>query len=195
MPPAYSPSISPAARRGSSAYGMVPGAIGLPNPAGDLAARYPNLSGANEQLSSNIMSQLEGELSPETVDALRQNAAQFGVSSGMPGSDFAKFKGLRSLGLATEQMQGEGLRNYLAAITGISNTQTVRPELQTEIATQNAVWNAAPDPQMAAMEQLRRFEDQLSPESTGVSTEVIPVGPNGEPLTPTSPPPRRWRTY
>lgn len=156
----YNPSPSPHA--GVSPFGMVPGSVGLPNPAGDLAGVYPNLSGQTGQLSKNIMSELQGELSPETINMIQDKAARFGVSMGSPGSPFAGAQGLKNLGLTVEQQQKGGLADYLNAITGISKTQTVSPELQTEIAQQNAVWNAAPDPAMAAAEQQKLLDKYLN---------------------------------
>lgn len=152
---------NPAPRAGQGAYGSVPGAISAPSPFGDLSALYPNLSGANSQISSNIMNELTGQLSPSTINNIRNHAASFGVSSGMPGSDFSGYQGLANLGLTTEKLQGQGLMDYLNAITGISKTQTVDPALQTEIATQNSVWNAAPDPAAAAKEQQNLFDEYL----------------------------------
>jgi len=143
---------------GHTAFGGVPQAIANPDPYANLSALYPNLSGANEQISRNVMSELRGELSPETIAAIQDNAATFGVTSGMPGSQFAGRKGLRSLGIETERLQGQGLQDYLASITGISKTQTLDPALEAEIATQNAVWNAAPDPELAARREESLFE-------------------------------------
>jgi len=150
--------INPGTQSGSGAYGAVPGAIGLPNPAEDLAALYPNLTGANTQVSQNIMGELKGELSPETINSIQDEAARFGVASGMPGSGLSGNRGLRNLGLSVENLQGKGLSDYLSALTGISHTQTVSPELQSTIAGRNAEMAAAPNPQEAAqrLEQLAR---------------------------------------
>lgn len=146
---------------GGNAYGSIPQPISQPNPFGDLAALYPNLSGANSQISQNVMNELTGQLSPGTINNIRNHAAEFGVTSGMPGSDFSGYSGLRNLGLETEKLQGQGLQDYLAAITGLNKTQTVDPALQTEIKTQNSVWAAAPDPAAAAKEQQRLFDEYL----------------------------------
>lgn len=168
---------SPAPRGGQGAFGMVPGAIGLPNPQGDLAGVYPNLSGQTAQLSKNISSELAGELSPETVNMIQDKAARFGITSGSPLSQFAGAAGLKNLGLSVEQQQKGGLADYLNAITGIQKTQTVSPELQAEIAMQNAVYNAAPDPAMAAKEQQDLLDKYLA-ETRG------PAGGTGGSATP-----------
>lgn len=144
-----------------TAFGTVPRPVAMPNPAADLAAQYPGLSEQNAQISSNIMSELEGQLSPETLNSIRDASAVYGVTSGMPGSGLQTNRTLRDLGLTTEQVQGKGLEDYLNAITGISRTQTVAPELQTEINTQNAIWASAPDPAMAARRQETLFDKYL----------------------------------
>jgi hypothetical protein len=146
---------------GGSAYGSIPQPIATPNPYADLSAVYPDLPQTNQQVSQNILGQLRGELSPETIDAIHNAAATFGVTSGMPGSQLAAHAGLKNLGLAVENIQNQGLQNYLNSIQGISSTQTVRPETQADIATQNAIWKAAPDPRLAAEEQQRLFQQQL----------------------------------
>lgn len=155
----------------------MPGAIAAPDPFGNLAALYPNLSGANSQISQNIMNELSGQLSPETISNIRNSAASFGVSSGMPLSDFSGHQGLANLGLTTEKLQGQGLQDYLNSITGISKTQTLDPALQTEVATQNAVWNAAPDPAQASEQQQNLFDEYIKKLSspaggTGVNANV-----------------------
>lgn len=134
----------------------------MPNPFGDLSAIYPNLSGTNSQVSQNILNELTGQLSPSTINNIRNNAASFGVSSGMPGSQFQGYSGLANLGLTTEKLQGQGLSDYLNAITGINKTQTVDPALQTEVNTQNSVWQAAPDPAAAAAAQQSLFDKYLA---------------------------------
>src|ERR1700744_2008548 len=147
---------------GVAVDGRKPQDIPMPNPFGDLSSIYPNLGATDNQLSSNIMNELQGNLSPATINNIRNNAASFGVSSGMPGSQLQGYSGLASLGKTTEQLQGQGLGDYLNAITGISKTQTVDPALQTEVNTQNSVWNAAPDPTAAALTQQNLFNQYLS---------------------------------
>lgn len=172
---------SPAPHSGQGAYGLVPGDVSNPNPFGDLSALYPNLSGANNQVSKNIMDELNGVLSPSTVNNIRNQAASFGVSSGMPGSQFQGYQGLANLGLTTEKLQGQGLTDYLNAITGISKTQTVDPALQTEIATQNSVWNAAPDPAAAAKEQQNLFDQYLKKTMSPAGGTGAGAGSSGKP--------------
>jgi hypothetical protein len=153
--------LNPAPRPGSysDAYGGVPGALGQPDPFGDLASVYPNLSGSNTQLSSDIGAQLRGELSPETTNAAWDDAARYGITSGMPGGDLSRRRSVVNIGRTREQQQQSGIQNYLASLAGLSRTQTVSPELQSEIASRNATMNAAPVPRANA-EQLQTTFDR-----------------------------------
>lgn len=155
---------------GGNAFGSRPGQIRMPNPFSDLSAIYPNLSGTNAQLSSDIGAQLRGELSPDTIAALHQNAAQFGVGSGMPGSGFQANYGLRSLGLATEDQINKGIGNYNSTLPTISNTQTVRPETQADISATNAINASAPDPAAAASYAKSLFDEYLARISGGAGS-------------------------
>jgi hypothetical protein len=153
--------LSPGPRGGQGAFGAVPGNVGLPPVASQLGALFPQLPQANAQVSQNVMAGLRGELSPETIASIQDEAARFGVSSGVPLSDFAGARGLRNLGLSVEGTQRQGLQDYLNAITGISRTQMVDPALQSQIAEYNARMNAAPDPAAAARETQRLYTENL----------------------------------
>lgn len=55
---------------------------------------------------SNLNTALSGELPEDVVTQIRNRAAEFGVASGMPGSEFAGYQGLRNLGLTSlDRMQ------------------------------------------------------------------------------------------
>lgn len=154
--------INPGPQGGQGAYGAVPGAIGLPNPQQDLAGAYPNLSGQTGQASSDVMSELRGELSPETQDAIQRASASFGVSSGMPLSGLSHNKQLESLGLSTEALQQQGIGDFLKTTKGVADTQTVTPELQAQIASRNALFGSAPNPAMAAQTAQQAFLSALA---------------------------------
>lgn len=55
----------------------------------------------------NLGTALKGQLPEDTIDLIKQRAAEFGVASGMPGSELAGNQGLRTLGLTSlNRMQG-----------------------------------------------------------------------------------------
>jgi hypothetical protein len=146
-------------------FGGVPGALGLPDPSADLAAHYPNLSGATSQASADVLAKLRGELSPETQNAIQDAAARFGVTSGMPGftpGSLAGNRGLRDIGLNAEAQTQQGLQDYNALTSNISNTQTVNPALQASIAEQNAINASAPNPAAAQTYAQSLFDKYLA---------------------------------
>lgn len=146
---------------GSKAYGSIPGQTNLPNPSADLGKVFPNLSQANTSVSKDILNQLNGELSPDTISNIKDNAASFGVASGLPGSQFSSYRGLRNLGISTQDLQNQGIQNYNATVPTISRTQTVSPETQIALDQNNKVLASAPDPEAAAAEQQRLFDQYL----------------------------------
>src|SRR5207244_9608862 len=91
--------LNPTPGFGMCAFGAVPGQLSLPNPFADISSVFPNLGGINKQASSNILSKLRGQLSPETQAALQDASARFGISSGMPGSGLQRNRTGRDLGL------------------------------------------------------------------------------------------------
>lgn len=152
--------FSPQPRAGSftKEYGGVPGSIDAPDPFADLAALYPNLSQTNDQVSRNIMASLRGELSPETLAGIQNDAAAYGVTSGMPGSDLSFRRGITQKAGTREALQQQGLQQFLASLAGISKTQALDPAMQAEIADRNANYNAAPDPRANALQIQRTFD-------------------------------------
>ena len=155
-------STNPAPQRGlGSPFGGIPGPISLPQPARDLGAQLPGLPGINRTLSSDLSAKLGGQLSPGTVSMLQDLGASWGVGSGMPGSQFARNRTLRDLGLLSEQQTQQGIQDYSSVVPTVSSTQTVNPALQTEIALQNAINAAAPDPTQAASYARQLFEEYL----------------------------------
>ncbi len=149
--------LNPAPRGGNGAYGAVPGPLGLPDPYGDLKRILPGLDNLNSEAANVILSQLKGELSPETINALTNKAAELGVAGGMPGAGTWDHLLLGNIAGGTESLQNQGISNYNATIPTVSRTQTVSPELQADIANTNAINAAAPDPAAAASEAERLY--------------------------------------
>lgn len=167
QPATTSFNLNPYPTMGSGAFGFVPGQLGLPSPASDLGAVYPGLQNQNKQIGNTISAQLGGKLSPETQMALQDYTSSWGASNGMPGSNalpgtIANYRGARDLGLATEKLQQQGIQNYGSIIPTISQTQTVTPALQAEIANINAINAAAPNPQARADYLQDLFKDTVS---------------------------------
>jgi len=73
----------------------------------------PNLVNLRDQLMGNLSGALKGELPSDVQDLIKSRAAEFGVASGMPGSELAGNQGLRTLGL-TSLNRMQGAENLLA---------------------------------------------------------------------------------
>ena len=136
----------------NTATGMVPGPINLPNPAGDLAGQIPNLGGINASIFGNLYDQSRGIIPQGDVNFMRDQSAARAVGGGMPGLSPGSLFGnqnARNLGLLSYQLQQQAAQQYPSLTGAVSQTQTVNPALQTQIAEQNALNAAAPNPQMA----------------------------------------------
>jgi hypothetical protein len=62
---------------------------------------------------ANINSGLSGELPQDVVDQIRTHAAEFGVGSGLSGSDFSGYNGLKNLGLTSLQRQDDATKSLM----------------------------------------------------------------------------------
>jgi hypothetical protein len=183
----YNYNIDPNPTSGSgSPYGAVPGNIGIPpNIYEQLGAINPELANQTGTANQNIMSELRGELSPETLAALQNNAAQFGAKSGMPGSQFQGYYGLSGLKDTIEGRQRQGEEDYLAMLKGVGATLTPQ-QLAADIASRNATMRAAPDPLAAANQQMQDWQNKFN--QTAGGTRINPGGGTGAPasIMPTS---------
>lgn len=154
--------INPSPQGGAGAYGAVPGPTAAPPSIYEETSKvFPGLSSATGKVSQNVINELNGVLSPETLQNIQQHAAQLGIQTGMPGSDFGKYGQLRSIGLTTEGVQGQGLKDYLSALQGIGSTQ-LSPQLLAELSMNNAMLAAAPNPAAAAFQMQQDFLKQAN---------------------------------
>lgn len=191
--------VTPSPTGGQGPYGLVPGTIGVPpSTFQQFSTAFPGLSGAPGQISSNIMSELQGEISPQALRNMQDTAARFAVSSGMPGSNaipgsLANNSNLLENILTTQQIQHQGQQDYLGTLGGVGAQQT-NPNLAAQIAEANAQLKAAPDPTAAAQQQLANYYAALqaargpgggsggSPGPSGGTGAYSPVGvPGGTP--------------
>jgi hypothetical protein len=89
----------------------------------------------------------------------------------MPGSGLQINRGLRDIGLNSEAVQQAGQKNLSALTSSVSNTQTVSPELQAGIASENAANAAAPDPTVAANYSQALFDQYMKQMNPNVVRE------------------------
>ena len=138
--------INPVSQGGTGTFGQVPGTIGLPPVAAQLQAQLPGLSNLNSSAASDIQSNLNGALSPGTSAALDNAAATYGTASGMPGSGLDWNSLYGNIAGASTAQQNQGISQYDQLVPTVSGTQTLSPQLQTQVAFQNAVDSASPNP-------------------------------------------------
>lgn len=113
---------------GQGAFGLVPGAINPPAAAG-----------------RSINADLSGLVSPEIQQRLQNEAARFGISSGMPGSGLAGNRYLHDYLGAGEAARDRGFKHYGELLP---------------LAERNAELVAAPDPQQRAQTE-QSFAQQM----------------------------------
>jgi hypothetical protein len=141
---------NPKPQSGSGAYGAVPGVLNIPqNTYGQVNNAFSGYGATGQNAANFIGGEVQGQLSPETMDLLQNKGAQYGVMSGSPGSQFANNNYLKNLGLTSEQVQGKGVQDYLGFLGGTGAAMT-DPKLAYEVQLQNALDAAAPNPAAAA---------------------------------------------
>jgi len=106
-----------------------------------------------KQTAASLGGALRGELPEDVQNLLRQQAAEYGVASGMPGSQFQSYAGLRNLGLTSlDRIQGA---ERLLAPNFISPGQAQQLNLQAGTARAGLAQDAAQLAQQKELEQAR----------------------------------------
>ena len=158
--------FSPTPTTGSgTAYGAVPGTTAPPpsiySQVGGVLPSLPNLTAT---AGSVVGSELAGTVPTDVTQQIQNQAASWGVSSGMPGSGLSKNLSLRDLGLTSIGQQQAGQSNFLNLLSGLGQQQ-LSPSLLTDLSQSNAILGSAPDPQMAAQQLMQDYEKYLNPAS------------------------------
>jgi|SRR6185436_1175565 len=78
-----------------------------------------------KQTAASLSGALRGELPEDVQNLLMQQAAEYGVASGMPGSQFQSYRGLRNLGLTS--------LDRIRGAEGILGNQFINPAQAQEI--------------------------------------------------------------
>ena len=153
--------VNPSPQGGTGPYGAVPAPIDLPPSQYQQASTVlPGLPQLTAQAGGVVQSQLQGQLSPDVLNQIKNQSAVWGQNSGMPGSGLGNNLSLASLGLTSLGEQQSGLQNYQNLLTGLGS-QLLNPSLESDIASRNANLAAAPDPAAAAL----TMQDLLNPGS------------------------------
>ena len=147
--------VTPQPQSGSGVFGAVPGAVALPQPFQSLSGVFPSLSTGNASASGDVLNNLQGQLSPDTLNQLKTTAAESAFSQGMaPGSGFGTNEFLDSVANTSQQEQAAGESQYNSLVPPVFQTETVAPSLEAELAEFNASNAASPNPTMAGLANL-----------------------------------------
>lgn len=163
--------------------GNAPAPIAMPDPYGDLSKVLPNLPQLNSNASGDILSKLQGQISPQTRNNIQNAAATYSAGNGMAGANSVAGSlpfnlNLESLGLNSENQIQQGLQDYSSFTPTISSTQTVAPALQNEVNTQNAFDAAAPDPSYVANYEMNLFNQYMDRMKPAGGAGVNHLGPS-----------------
>lgn len=176
----YTYNANPQPRAGQGVYGRVPGNINMPNPAGDLGNQLPGLPRLNSAVSNDIYAGLQGQLSPGTLNDLRDFNASWTNSMGLPyNAGIGRTRLGRNIGQSAEALKNQAIGQYNATVPTISGTQTVNPGLQTQIAEQNSLNSAAPDPAAANSHAEQLWRDYMNRMAQGGPAGGIRGGGGG----------------
>ena len=155
-------SAYPTPMTGQGAFGKVPGPINLPPSLYAQAnTALPGLAGNAATASSDVQSLLQGQVSPDTADYIRNLTAAKGVSSGVAGTPFNTADLVKSLGLTSEQLVTSGLGAYNQLLQTVGGLQE-NPSLMADIGQSNAALGAAPDPSAVHAQMLRDLENEFN---------------------------------
>lgn len=133
----------------------------------ELQQNVPNYGALTTTATNNIGNELSGNINPQTLQMLQNQAGTRGITSGMPGSGLNFETLLGNEGLTSQNLQHQGLTDY-NTFTGTAGSQQTDPSLAFGVASQNAVDAAAPDPTAANTYAQYLFQKYLNPAgSTG----------------------------
>lgn len=122
----------------------------------------PGYSNLTKTASGVTQQNLEGQVPQDVISQLTQQAAERGISTGMPGSGNSNAAYLRALGLTSLGQEQTGMQNLAtmtqtAPVAPLYNPASllVTPEQQQQAAGQQAIFNAAPIPAAAAAKAIQ----------------------------------------
>ena len=101
-----------------------------------------------------------------------------GQPGGQPGNTITNQNFLNSLGLTSEGLSHQGLTDY-NTFTGTAGSQQLDPAIQSEIALQNAVDAAAPNPAAAQAYAQQLFDKYMNQNPAGGTKDASWFTPAG----------------
>lgn len=145
-----------------------------------LVANLPGYQPMVAQSSANIQANLQGQLSQDVINQIRQQAAERGIATGAPGSANASASYLRALGLTSLQLKQLGENQLTAAVQRTPIQQTQLATQTTDLAAARAQYAAAPNPAAQAAASRAAAQSGIR---AGLGA-VAPVPAQPKPTTP-----------
>lgn len=165
----FNPGIFSSGGGYGNAFGSIPQPIQMPGSVySEVAGVVPGIGDLSNKTAGIISQQETGQLSPSTISMLENKAADYGVTSGMPGmtpGSLALNNLMASMGMTSEQLQQQGVSNYGNFLGSLASTQ-LDPALSADVSEWNSIVKSAPDPRSAAMFQmglLNQYMKMLNP--------------------------------
>lgn len=144
--------VNPKPQSGSGPFGSVPGPVSLPQPYQAFGQVFPGTQAIQTKGASDVLNQLDGQLSPETLASIQNEGAAWGVESGMgTGSGVQNNRNLYTAAMDSMNEQNQGAQQYGNLVGNSSKYLTVAPSTEAQIAEFNAVNAAAPNPTLAGL--------------------------------------------
>src|SRR5208337_3002981 len=174
----YTPSIGSsllgAAAYDHTAYGSVPQyPANTTDTSSQTSSWTPTLPGYSvmaNQASGLAESYMAGQLPPDVIAQMQEQAAQRGIGIGSPGSEDANASYLQALGLNTLGLEQQGTSLYQSLLAGAPRTTNQSGSQTTSNANLIAEANAAPNPYSAAMANLAASQGGLTSGAGSVTT-------------------------
>lgn len=143
-------------------------------------ANLPNYQNLLGQTSGNALALAQGQLPPDVVQAIQQQAAERGVMTGSPGSPNANAALLKALGLTSLQAQQTGLSQF-GSLMGLTPTgplfnpasMFVTPEQQQAAQAAANLYASAPIPAQKAAADLAALRSGVGAGQGSVATNPL----------------------
>jgi hypothetical protein len=90
-------------------------------------ANLPGFAGMQQQRSATLAQQMAGEVPTDVVNQILQQAAERGISTGMPGSGNSNSAFLRALGLTSMGLQQQGMAGFSQAMADTPVPELLNP--------------------------------------------------------------------
>lgn len=153
---------------------------------GQYLQNLPNYAGMVGQRSQNTMSELQGQLPPDVIQQIAQQAAERGISGGTPGSPNSGAAYLRALGLNSLQLTQTGSQNLGQSIADTPTAEIWNPlSLYTPQVLAQQEQSAAQAGQSQLFSQQKELAAQASqPQLKHYSRSIVPGSGSAPGFTP-----------